>query len=214
VKAGAAVGVLFKPNDFVQAGFTFTKSPKFKVNERFLRNAGTTPPNLVPFNVAPNVYPDPATLSINVPDRFGFGVAVHPNSRLLIGADVVRINYSSLAKDFLITIDFNNVLPNLFSIDDATEVHFGGEYNLMTGNNPVFVRAGVFTDPNHTTHFNPSSSVSTTINQYYTAVYNSLPRDTQVRGTVGGGIAIGPRVQIDAAYVHKKEFVASTGVRF
>jgi hypothetical protein len=105
-------------------------------------------------------------------------------------------------------------LPNLFSIDDATEVHFGGEYNLMTGNNPVFVRAGVFTDPNHTTHFNPSSSVSTTINQYYTAVYNSLPRDTQVRGTVGGGIAIGPRVQIDAAYVHKKEFVASTGVRF
>jgi len=231
VKPGASVGILFRPNEMVQAGFTYTRSPRFKVGERFLRNAGgTNPATLAPFNVAPNIYPDPASLSINVPDRFGVGVAVRPMPRLLVGADVVRINYSSLAKDFLISIDFNSLphdanflqASNMFSIDDATEVHFGGEFNLVTGQYPVFVRAGVFTDPNHTTQFTPTAALPTVcsqatnscVNTYYTNVYDLLPRETKVRGTVGAGVVLGPRVQIDAAYVHKREFVASTGVRF
>ncbi len=221
VKPSATIGVIFKPNEIVQAGFTYTRSPKFAVNTRFLANpppAGSqtrpNPPNLQPFTSPP--YPDPASLKINVPDRFGFGVAVHPNSRLLVAADVVRIQYSSLAKDFLITLDYTQpaLTPNLFSVNDVTEVHFGGEYNILTGNNPVFVRAGVFTNPNHSTRFAGSTALPPELNNYYNAIYNLLPRDTLVRGTVGGGVVLGPRVQIDAAYVHRKEFVASTGVRF
>jgi long-subunit fatty acid transport protein len=221
VKPGATVGLIFRPNEIVQAGVTYTRSPKFAVNTRFLANpppAGSqtrpSPPNLQPFTSPP--YPDPASLKINVPDRIGVGVAVHPNSRLLVAADLVRIQYSSLAKDFLITLDYTQpaLTPNLFSVNDVTEVHFGGEYNVHTGNNPVFVRAGVFTNPNHSTRFAGSAALPPELNNYYNAIYNLLPRDTLVRGTVGGGIVLGPRVQIDAAYVHRKEFVASTGVRF
>ena len=110
-------------------------------------------------------------------------------------------------------------MPSQFSIDDGTEVHFGGEYNLMTGRVPVFVRAGVFTNPNHTTRYTSSPSADAGMgnagtNTFYSSIYNLLPRETLVRGTVGAGVAIGPRLQIDAAYVHKKEFVASTAVRF
>jgi long-subunit fatty acid transport protein len=216
IAPGVAFGAIYRPSEMWQAGFTFTKSPKFTVNERFLGNVGGARTNL---QAIPG-FPDPAPLPINVPDRFGAGVAVHPTSRLLVAADVVRINYSSLAENFLITLDFptatnpTGITPGQFSVDDGTELHVGGEFNLMTGNNPVFVRAGVFTNPDHTTRYTQSASVSDLLNRYYDSIYNLLPRETTVHGTFGVGIAIGPKVQIDAAYVHKKEFVASTAVRF
>ena len=219
---GFAVGALFRPNEKISAGFNYTRSPKFTVNERFLFNDSTTTNNpLQPF-AAPRFNPpfaDPTALPINVPDRFGFGVAVRPMPRLLAMVDVVGINYSSLTDDFLITISFGTpgLNPNQFKIDDATEFHFGGEYTLMTGANPVFLRAGVFTDPNHSTRYTPSTTLTgddVALNTAFDAVYNLLPRETAVLGTVGAGVAIGPRVQIDAAYVHKKQFVASTAVRF
>jgi long-subunit fatty acid transport protein len=216
VAPGFSFGAIYRANEMVSAGFNYTKSPKFTVGERFLRNAATTTPNLVP-NTG---FADPSPLKINVPDRFGVGVSVHPNPRLLVAADVVRINYSSLAKDFLITLNFPNtgLLPSQFSVDDATEVHFGGEYNVMTGKNPVFIRAGVFSNPNHTTRYTASAAAdagsNAGTNTFYNSIYNLLPRDTAVRGTIGAGVALGPRLQIDAAYVHRKEFVASTAVRF
>jgi long-chain fatty acid transport protein len=201
----------------VSAGFNYTRSPKFKVNERFLFNpSDTSNQPLQPFT---GEFPDPASLAVNVPDRFGVGVAVRPTPRLLAMVDVVRINYSSLTDDFLITFNFGQegLTPGQFTTDDASEVHIGGEYTVHTGQNPVFVRAGVFTNPNHTTRYTPSSALTgdaAVINTVFDAIYNQLPRDTAVLGTVGAGVAIGPRLQIDAAYVHKKQFVASTAVRF
>ena len=128
---------------------------------------------------------------------------------------MVRINYSSLAKDFTIVVSFDSptLKPTMFTIDDVTEVHFGAEYNIVTGNNPVFVRAGVFTNPNHTVHFS-ATDTGKVENSNFNAVYNLLPRDTEVKGTVGAGVAIGPRFQVDAAYVIGKEFIASMAVRF
>ena len=158
----------------------------------------------------------PKPIAINTPDHFGFGVAARVMPKLLLAGDIVRVNYSaSLAKDFTIVVSFAepNLNPSMFTIDDATEVHFGGEYNIVTGNNPVFVRAGVFTNPNHTVHF--AATPAGHRNQLDCSTrYNLLPRDTEVNGTVGSGVAIGPRFQVDVAYVFKKEFVASTAVRF
>ena len=101
----------------------------------------------------------------------------------------------------------------MFTVDDATEVHFGAEYNIVTGNHPVFLRAGLYTNPDHTIHFSKTIPDNVS-NSLYNAIYNLLPRDTEVKGTFGGGIAIGPRYQIDLAYVWNKEFVASAAVRF
>src|SRR5262249_51769888 len=121
---------------------------------------------------------------------------------------------------FLITLAFGTpgLTPAQFTIKDVSELHVGGEYTLKTGPHPVFVRAGLFTDPNHSTRYTPSTALSpadaTLLNPEFDAVYNLLPRETAVRGTVGAGVAIGPRFQIDAAYVHNKQFVASTAVRF
>src|SRR5439155_846123 len=107
-----------------------------------------------------------------------------------------------------------------YTINDITETHFGAEYNIMTGNRPVFLRAGVFTNPDHRVTYNgftsstlPQSDV-TDINASERATYNLLPRPNDVRGTIGAGIALGEQLQLDLAYVFGKEFVASTAFRF
>jgi long-subunit fatty acid transport protein len=217
---GWAFGALLRPNDNFSVGFDYTKGPSFKINERFLFNPGRNLNNpalgtnqpLIPIGSG---FADPTALNIHVPDHFGVGVAGRPIPRLLVAFDVVRVKYSSLEKDFVTTLDFSTALsPSQFTVDDATEAHFGGEYNIITGPNPVFVRAGVYTNPNHNFKFTTSANISANLNNYYNAVYNQLPRDTEVKGTFGGGVVLGPRFQLDLAYIWKKEFVASTAVRF
>ena len=74
------------------------------------------------------------------------------------------------------------------------------------------MRAGVFTNPNHATRF--SSAADVTVNAAQNAKFNLQPRKTVVGGTVGAGITLGSRAQVDLAYVSTGEFVASIGVRF
>jgi long-subunit fatty acid transport protein len=216
-----SVGALLRPNDNFSIGFDYTMGPSFKINERFLQNPGFSSglnQPLTPFTTPPfpKPFPDPSVLSIHVPGRFGVGVAARPTPRLLVAADVVRVNYSSLAKDFLITQDYfpQALSPSQFKGIDAAEFHAGGEYNVIAGSNPVFVRAGLFTNPNHAFRYTTAPSLSADTNNYYSFIYNTLPRDVEIKGTVGGGIVIGPRFQVDLAYVWRKEFVASTAVRF
>ena len=185
----------------------------------------------------------PMTVHINVPNRVGVGVAVRPNSRWLFALDIVRINYSSLADGFTPIFDYFDEVSSTnssqqclattpacvakpaltgseFSIKDVTETHFGAEYNLATGNKPIFVRAGVFTNPDHRVSFNGFSSTTlpaadvTVLNAAYKAQYNLLARSDDVRGTIGAGIVLSQQMQLDLAYVFGQEFVASTAIRF
>lgn len=211
----ANFGLLFKPNDMVSVGFDYTRNPSFNLDESFFSNPGFNNNVNQPLT-AFSGFTNPTVFSINVPNRFGFGVSAHPMDKLLVGADVVRVQYSSLAKNTLIVLSFSDptVSSDKFSIDDATEVHFGGEYNVYSvGSTSAFVRAGVFTNPDHSTKFSATIPDNTT-NSVYNAIYNLLPRETQVVGTFGAGVTVGLHFQVDAAYVWKKEAVVSAAVRF
>lgn len=203
----ATVGVLITPNDKLSIGVQFAQGPKFTVQEDDQSNPGFTanpPTNLTLVEGAGF----PLTVHVNVPTRIGVGLAYRPESRLLVAADIVRIGYSSLAKDFAIVFPGPGIAASDFSIKDVIETHVGAEYLLLTKpGRSVFVRAGVYTNPNHTTRFNGQ-------NETEDAVYNLLPRKTDVFGTIGAGFVIGKRMQIDAAYVTSRELVASVGARF
>jgi long-subunit fatty acid transport protein len=92
-----AFGALVRPNENVSIGFDYTKGPSFKLKERFLFNPGRSLTNpvlgtnlpLIPFDSG---FADPTTLSIHVPDHFGFGASARPIPRLLVAADIVRVN--------------------------------------------------------------------------------------------------------------------------
>jgi len=78
----------------------------------------------------------------------------------------------------------------------------------------VFVRAGFYTDPDHSVRFTEILLLPLEVLDQSNAIYNSLPRDGENRGTVGAGFAAGLNFQVDLAYVFGREFVASAALRF
>jgi long-subunit fatty acid transport protein len=210
----ATIGVLYTVNDMVSAGFTYDRSPRFNTSVNYQFNPGyRTPPGTTGTNQPLQQGTGfPKAVAINVPDRFGGGVAVRPIPKLLIAADAVRINYSSLTKST--TIIFNlSLTGNEYVTPDVTELHAGAEYNVYSVNgNPIFVRGGVFTNPNHQSTF--TGNTDSAFNQSQAIIFNTLPGKDETRGTAGVGIALGPRAQADAAYVFGKEFVLSAAIRF
>ena len=198
---GATVGVLLQPNPKVSVGIQFAKGPHFTVSEDVLNGS----------NLSFDGFP--VDVHINVPTRIGFGLAARPSSRLLVAFDIVRIGYSSLAKDFTVIFDSDLLTAADYAIDDVVEVHAGGEYLILTsGTHRVFVRGGVFSSPDHRTKFLGSNDPA--LEAVWNATYNLLPRKTDVVGTVGAGIVVGSRLQADLAYVVSREVVASLGIRF
>jgi long-subunit fatty acid transport protein len=225
-------GALLKPSDKFSIGVNYVKGPKFTVNENLLTNSGFPNTNqalatFIPSSIVPAF---PRAVHLNVPNRFGVGLAARPSPRWTFAFDAVHIDYSSLSDNF--TLIFNDTftlangttVPELtgkeYSIPNVTETHFGAEFNLLTGSNPLFIRGGFFTNPDHTVRFNgfssstlPATEVSD-VNASENATYNTLPRKTDVRGTIGAGIALGLQMQLDLAYVFGKEFIASAAYRF
>jgi long-subunit fatty acid transport protein len=203
------LGALITPNDKVTIGVQYAKGATFEVEETLATNDN------FPFSngAMSTVEGFPKTVTINVPDRIGFGVSFRPTSRLLAAVDIVHIGYSSLADDFTLIFDADEFTADNFEVDNVTEFHAGAEYLAMTsGNRRVFVRAGLFTSPDHRTRFiegpDPEANASEV------AKYNLLPDETDLVGSIGAGVAVGPRFQLDAAYIFGREFVLSAAVRF
>lgn len=201
------VGGMYRTtSDKVTVGFSYTKSPRFNTEENLKTNPGYrgSPASNLPL-VQRTGFPKP--VEINVPDHFGFGVAVRPISKLLVAFDVVQTQYSSLSENTTIIFDEATIRPTDFDTPDTTEVHIGAEYmlgNIMS--KPLLLRAGVFTNPNHLTSYTGSDVTEQ-------AFYRFAKKD-DTRATVGAGVVLGARTQIDAAYIIGREFVASAAVRF
>ena len=212
------VGALMTPNDKVTIGVQYAKGATFEVDETLETNDSYPLSNGAMSTVNPcSLFPQedcfPKTVTINVPDRIGFGVSFRPTSRLLAAVDIVHIGYSSLADDFTLIFGADDFTADNFEVDNVTEFHAGVEYLAMTsGDRRLFLRAGLFTSPDHRTRFLEGSDPEANASEV--AKYNLLPEDTDVVGSFGAGMAIGPRFQIDAAYVFGREFVMSAAVRF
>jgi long-subunit fatty acid transport protein len=204
----AIVGALIVPNDKVTIGVQYAKGATFEVEESLFTNVA--PPGL---DLA-LVDGFPKDVTINVPDRFGVGVSVRPTPRLLVAADIVRIGYSSLADDFTLIFDADELEESNYSVDDVSEFHAGAEFLVLSGERRLFLRGGLFTSPDHQTRFAESAIAQPQTNAGEHAKYNLLPRKTKTVGSVGAGIAVGSRFQADLAFVIGREVVLSAAVRF
>ena len=108
-----------------------------------------------------------------------------------------------------------------FSVDNATDVHVGGEFNALSGSQPLFVRAGAFSTRSHLIRF--GGSTDSQINSQWSAIYNTLGASTQWDLTFGLGTVFARSVQVDGAYVKtvspsditdRNDFVVSIAYRF
>jgi long-subunit fatty acid transport protein len=204
---GWTVGALYQPHEKLSAGLAYTHGPTFRLTE-------TNRFNPIVVRPAPliDVAGWPKQISIDVPDRFGLGIAVRPHPRITAAIDFVRIAYSDLTRNLTVLLNENQVSKNDYIANDATEIHVGGEWLIRTGPQSVFVRGGVIRNPYHGTVFLGVPDVTT--NAIQSGLFNLNSREDDLRGTLGAGLVVGSRVQVDVAYVWRREVVASTAVRF
>jgi len=87
------------------------------------------------------------TPDFNVPQVFSAGLAFRPSDVWLFTLDLNRIEYSRLSDN--VESVFNNLSAPKLSIDDGTEIRVGAEYALIELSTPLFLRAGVWRDPDH-----------------------------------------------------------------
>jgi long-chain fatty acid transport protein len=135
-----------------------------------------------------------ASSSFNTPDVLGAGISVRPFSQLTVNVDVVNVGYSSLTEGFQPM--FEN--PEDFRIDDATELHVGAQWTVLTGPAPLAIRAGYWKDPAHALRF---IGDRTDVNSLTAAIYPADGGDDVDHVSVGLGY-LGSKFQINAAYDH------------
>ncbi len=178
------VGGIWRPHPKVSIGAVYRTGPTFTVTStRFGQySAGYDP--------------DSAEFTLKVPDSYGAGVAFRATGFLTFTLDVVHIRYEDLLKDFDIVTDPYVYTKENYSVENATEVHFGVEYILALGERFLALRAGIYNDPDHTIRFTGTTGET---------VFDIAGRekflggDDQIHVTGGLGLVVNDRLQIDTA---------------
>jgi long-subunit fatty acid transport protein len=178
------VGVLVKPAENLSIGLTYKKRPSFKVQQTYR------------FTQYPTDSVRTGTINFNVPSSYGIGISYRPSDVLTIAVDVVRINYSSLTKDFAITLTPQDVKPADFAVDDGMEYHGGAEYVFFVKTIGIVLRGGGYLEPDNKIRFvgDPGTVFDRKIMQ---ALFQS--GKSYSHGTFGVGCILSNNVQFDLA---------------
>jgi long-subunit fatty acid transport protein len=157
---------------------------------------------------------NPLATTFNTPASWGAGVAWRPMSQLTVSADWLHINYTDMLDGFQSGINVLTLFDTnaVFTIDDADEFHVGGEYVFSVGTVPLAVRAGLFSDHNSRIFADFTNGFS-----FFSTNDTFPPRDTEIHYTIGTGVVVKERFQIDAAADLSdiaNEYVLSTIFRF
>lgn len=199
-------GVIIKPLDWLKTGGVYRSGSRHRIPLVFDENVISRITGLPVRSEIPD-------FSIQIPDRFGWGVAIVPNSRLTFTCDVVRIEYGDMTRGFVNYIQTE--FQDDYRYDSGTEFHLGGEYTLFIGNTPFSLRGGFYTDPDNTLHFagdplqndvfHLAPSVSLPPDQVisnFSSLQNALfpRRGTDYHATGGMGLTLRGHLQLDAAF--------------
>ncbi len=178
------VGVLYKPSEKFSIGLTYKRRPSFKLNQTYT------------FTNFPADSSKQSQINFNIPSSYGIGVSYRPTDVLTFAVDVVRVNYSSLTKNFVVTITPESVTPADFAVNDGMEYHGGAEYVFFVNTTGIVVRAGGYLEPDNRIRFvgNPGTDFNRKIEQ---GLFQS--GESYAHGTFGAGCILSNNVQFDLA---------------
>ncbi|HEY3176653.1 MAG TPA: outer membrane protein transport protein [Candidatus Polarisedimenticolia bacterium] len=236
------LGVYWNLNKYVTAAASYRKGARYQLRNEIVTHF--LDPSVTFFDPPvsdPNVVGPSAEITFNVPDSYSLGFAWRPLDRLILSLEGARIEYEDLLEGFtsglnILTFkDCNEAHCSpageehpgaRFVTEDRTEVHFGAEYIFTVGANPLAVRAGYYTDPDNRIRAEFEEHDLTTLGGISTipdgtsifARDESFPaRDDESHVTVGAGMVIQERFQIDVALDFSDiadQYVLSTIYRF
>jgi long-chain fatty acid transport protein len=178
------IGVLVRPVENLSIGLTYKKRPSFKIQQTYR------------FTNYPSDSVKTSQINFNIPSSYGIGISYRPTDVLTIAVDVVRVNYSNLTKDFVVTFTPQDVTPADFTVDDGMEYHGGAEYVLFLNTIGIVFRGGGYIEPDNRIRFtgNPGNVFNRKIMQ---ALFQS--GKSYAHGTFGVGCVLSNNVQFDVA---------------
>ena len=197
-------GALYTAANF-SFGAVYKKNPKFEVEEV---ESG-------PISRKPGSFVN----TLKVPDTFGFGVAVKPNDKITIVADLVRLEYSDLVEGIEVG---RHVLTAFvtgedisYTIDDAWDFHVGTEFVVFAGSVPIALRTGYYNHASSSLVVDAAPGLIANDEAVIRGLFSE--REDEHHFTIGNGFVFGPHFQIDWAVDIANipdQFILSTVVRF
>jgi long-subunit fatty acid transport protein len=178
------VGILVRPAENLSIGLTYKKRPSFKLQQTYR------------FTQYPSDSVRTSPINFNIPSSYGIGISYRPTDLLTIAFDVVRVNYSSLTKEFVVTLSPASVKPSDFAVDDGTEIHGGAEYVFFVKTIGFVVRGGGYLEPDNRIRFvgDPGNDVNRILMK---GLFQS--GSSYAHGTFGVGCVLSNNVQFDLA---------------
>ena len=184
------VGVLVRPAENFSIGLTYKRRPTFSLQQTYR------------FTSFPNDSSRTAPINFNVPSSYGIGISYRPTDVLTFSVDVVRVTYSSLTKNFVVSLSPSYVAPGDFAVDDGMEFHGGAEYVIFLKTIGIVFRAGGYLEPDNRIRWVGNVNDSTDPNRIFARkIMQGLFKsgDSYAHVTFGAGCILSNNVQFDLA---------------
>jgi hypothetical protein len=183
-------GILLKPLDELTVGLIYKRRPSFQLQHKF--RIVSSPADSVATK----------TINFNVPSSMGIGISYRPTDVLTLSFDAVRVTYSQLTEDFVLTISEQYASANDFKVDDGMEFHGGAEYVMFLGSIGLVLRGGVYVEPDNRIRWVGNVKDSADPDRIFAReLFAGLFQkgDSYVHGTFGLGLVLSNNFQVDVA---------------
>lgn len=182
---GFNAGVQFQPSIAVKIGAVYRKAPSFDYAQ---------------VSVVRGQSPQAVSGSFKIPDSYGLGLSWRPSDSTLLSVDYVFTRHSQVKRDFIDLLTDDPGIRSRLVIDDTNELHVGFEYVLTQVSWSPALRAGLWSDPDHSTRYDsslPGAPVS---------AFNDLRLRNMLRGgddlfhyTAGIGVPVSGKFEVSGA---------------
>ncbi len=181
-------GFLWAVNEIFSVGGVYRQGPDLEFAARSTKNATA------------EVVEQQA--GFNVPDVYGFGIALRPTERLTFTVDYNDVEYSSLTENPVNVFDGPDestpadAAAAKLSVEDAGEFRVGMEYIFSGMKFPLAIRLGGWRDPDHRVSF--EGQPETNASEIGTSI-RFRPGEDETHYSFGFGLVFGEKFQLDAA---------------
>jgi len=184
------VGLLYRPVENLSIGLTYKRRPSFSPKQTYR------------FTSFPTDSSRTAPINFNVPSSYGIGISYRPTDVLTFAVDVVRVGYSSLTKNFALTLSQPYLNSGDFAVDDGFEFHGGAEYVLFLKTVGIVFRGGGYLEPDNRIRWVGNVNDSTDPDRIFARkIMQGLFQSgkSYAHGTFGAGCIFSNNVQFDVA---------------
>lgn len=137
-----------------------------------------------------------------VPHTLAVGASVRPVIALTLAAEITRVQYSRLSRDFVSDQARAVNREADFAIHNGTEIHVGGQYLATTSYGAPKFRGGVWYDPDHSVQFSPSAPATTIVDRVFNERFAAAlsTGKSLVHYTGGIGLSLSPRFELNGGF--------------